>query len=141
VSRSLPRTLVLDPSPIISSVEDLLREELVEEVLIRRALSNLFLSIFNYWSAKKYESGEEGKGPCRDSWSYGVFIKEMMQKGLYAEIVYLYAYRVAVDHYTLNPTVVYLYECRKNIPCHITVSTLKRAVECAKELYKTLRQS
>ncbi len=64
----------------------------------------------------------------------------MLGKGLNSQIYPLYAYRVAVNHYTLNPTRVELREFRRREKkIQITSNSLKRIIECAKELYKCIK--
>ncbi len=142
MSRGNPRTVTLNPLPVISTIENYFNEgKLTEEVYIRRALSALFLALFNYWSAKKYESGSRGKGHYQDRWTYTEFVNDMLSKGLDPQIIHLVKFRVAADHYTLNPTFVEVHPIQYRESCEITGNNLKRAIECAKELYNILSQN
>jgi len=128
----------------VDFVEEFLKKGKVrDEVFIRRALSALYFALFNYWSAKRYEAGKRGKGPYQDSFLYSEFHQDLLSKGLDAQILLLYTYRIAVDHYTLNPTVIRVYEARRlgikeKIPCNISEEALRRAVEAAREVLRHL---
>ncbi|RLF03637.1 MAG: hypothetical protein DRK00_08580 [Thermoprotei archaeon] len=107
------------------------------EVYVRRALSALYFSLFNYWMAKKYDRGERGLGPKQDSFKYGDFHGELLDKALDAQIVYLFSLRVASDHYALNPTIIKIYNggrIKGRRYSYITIDSLKRAIEAAKEI-------
>lgn len=139
--RSTPRATALNPSAIISLIEKQVREKEVRgEVFIRRAISTLYFVLFNYWAAKKYDSGKRGKGPYQDQWPLKEFNSEMLYQGLDAQIIFLYSQRVAADHYALNPTKIELWDFSKKIKIgsSINVDNLKRGIECAKEIYKVL---
>jgi len=137
---SSSRAAILNPFPIISSIENQYKTgKIKEEIFIRRSISALYFALFNYWSAKKYDNGEQGEGLCKDRWPLSEFTSEMLQKGLDPQIYFLEAYRVAVDHYTLNPTIAYLYFFHMNQRTSINKISLKRAIECAKDLYKEIQ--
>jgi len=140
MSGSTSRTIALNPSAIISLIEKHHKQgRLIHEVYIRRAISALYFTLFNYWAAKKYDAGDRGRGPCQDQWPLKEFNQEMLCKGLDPQIIILYLYRVAADHYTLNPTTVELWDFRqRRRRCFINTNALQRAIECAKELYKAL---
>ncbi len=140
MSGSASRATALNPSAIISLIEKQFKEgRITDEVYIRRAISALFFALFNFWAAKKYDAGDRGKGPCQDQWPLTKFNQEMLYKGLDAQIIFLYSYRVAADHYTLNPTTVKLWDfMQKRQSCFINTNALERGIECAKELYKAL---
>lgn len=139
MSGSASRATTLNPSAIISLIENQYKTgKLRDEVYIRRAISALYFALFNYWSAKKYDSGIQGKGPHRDRWSLNEFNQEMLSKGLDAEIYFLYLCRVAADHYTLNPTIVELWDFQKNVRCFLNSTSIKRAIDCSKDLYRTI---
>ena len=133
------RAGVLDPFAIISLIENQYKTgKIKDEIFIRRSISALYFALFNYWSAKKWDAGEKGSGQYKDYWPLRNFTSEMLQKGLDAQIYFLYSRRVAVDHYTLNPTIAYLYFFRKNRLVSINERSLERAIECAKDLYKEI---
>jgi len=97
----------LKPHKLLNYFESLLNNSL-DEVFIRRIISAVYFSLFNYWSIKNICKGSKGKGYNNDSFPHTQFIQELARSGLDPQIYLLYVYRVAVDHYTLNPTKVTL---------------------------------
>ena len=77
-----------------------------DEVSLRRAVSSVFFSLFNYWALKHYLKGNRGQGPMGDWSSITDFTEFLYSRGLDREAYTLLVYRVAADHYALNPTVV-----------------------------------
>ena len=72
-------------------------------------------------------------------------IKNLLQKELDAELVLLYYYRVAVDHYILNPTIIRIYN--KEIirivttdkqEIRIGMETLQKAIEASRIILSRL---
>ncbi len=80
----------------------------LNEVVIRRIISAVYFALFNYWSLKSYLKGLSGNGPLRDSFWFSTFNKHLLEQGLDYAVYTIYLYRVAVDHYTLNPAKVVL---------------------------------
>lgn len=80
----------------------------LSEVVIRRAISAVYFALFNYWSLKSYLKGLRGNGPLRDSFWFSTFNEYLLKQGLDYAVYTIYLYRVAADHYTLNPTKVVL---------------------------------
>ena len=139
------RADALRPDGLIEFMKKLVAEGRMEgEVCIRRAISALYFSLFNYWAAKRYDQGARGKGPMQDRFSYREFHEELLNRGLDAELVLLYAHRVAADHYVLNPTVIKVYgeemavRLSRRLSVHITIEVLERAVEAAEEILKNV---
>jgi hypothetical protein len=99
----------LDPQKLLSVIEDAVKRGCItEEVLIRRAVSATYFTLFNYWAEERYSKGVRGRGVYGDTFSYADFHRDMASKGLKKEMLILYLYRATVDHYTLNPTYVTL---------------------------------
>ena len=139
MSGSSSRAATLNPLAIISLIENQYKTgKIKEEIFIRRSISALYFALFNYWSAKKYDTGERGSGQYKDRWPLRDFTSEMLLKGLDPQIRFLYACRVAVDHYALNPTIANLHDFRKKQLISINKFSLKRAIECAKDLYEEI---
>jgi len=78
------------------------------EVIIRRIISAVYFALFNYWSLKSYLRGLRGDGPLKDSFWFSTFNEHLLKQGLDYAVYTIYLYRVAVDHYTLNPTKIVL---------------------------------
>ena len=101
----------LDPRDLIAVLSRLVSKHGGSEVFVRRVISAVYFALFNYWSAKVYCRGmRRGRGPRQDSFPYSLFHEELVENGLDRDIYALYVYRVAADHYTLNPTKVRLYD-------------------------------
>lgn len=131
----------LDPQSLILKIEEFYyRGELNNEIYIRRAISALYFSLFNYWSAIMYNFGKRGKGPQQDSWSHTEFFNFLLSHGLESKIYPLHVLRVAVDHYTLNPAKIKLFgnlkisNRSKELECSINPKTLEKAINFAKEI-------
>ena len=84
------------------------RRHVLDEVMIRRIISAVYFALFNYWSLKSYLKGMRGNGPLRDSFWFSTFHEHLLRQGLDYALYTIYLYRVAADHYTLNPTKVVL---------------------------------
>lgn len=139
------RADALKPEGFLKFVRELVVEgRIAGEACIRRALSALYFSLFNYWAAKKYDQGVRRKGPKQDRFDYREFHGEMLGKGLDAELVFLYVHRVAADHYVLNPTDIKVYgeeiavRLPRKLSVHISVETLEKAIEAAEEILKNI---
>jgi hypothetical protein len=84
------------------------RSHELDEVVVRRIISAVYFALFNYWSLKSYLKGMRGGGPLRDSFWFSTFNEHLLKQGLDYAVYTLYLYRVAADHYALNPTKVVL---------------------------------
>ena len=127
----------LKPHKLLNYFESLLSNSL-DEVFIRRIISAVyFSSLFNYWSIKNICKGNKGKGNNNDSFPHTQFIQDLASSGLDPQIYLLYVYRVAVDHYTLNPTKVTLtshpYKGRTQ-DVKINENILRKILESAKDV-------
>lgn len=100
----------LNPRRLLEYFMKILRNgrHLSDEVVIRRIISAAYFALFNYWSLKSYFKGIRGNGPLRDSFWFSAFNEHLLKQGLDYAVYTIYLYRVAVDHYTLNPTKVVL---------------------------------
>jgi len=100
----------LNPRRLLEYFMRILKNERRElnEVVIRRIVSAVYFVLFNYWSLKKYFKGERGGGPLMDRFSFSSFNEHLLKQGLDYAVYTIHLYRVAVDHYTLNPTKVEL---------------------------------
>lgn len=100
----------LNPRKLLEYLERLLKNKnyILDEVIIRRVISAVYFALFNYWSLKSYLKGQRGNGPLKDSFWFSEFNKYLLSQGLDYAVYILYLYRVAADHYTLNPTKVIL---------------------------------
>jgi len=105
IERLNPRSLFNHFSEICNN-----KKCVLDEVESRRLVSTLYLALFNYWSEKAYNKGLRGKGegPFGDDFSYYYFLQVLFQAGLTTSAKLLHIYRVAADHYTLNPTKIKL---------------------------------
>jgi len=103
----------LNPRKLLGSIDHFINSGTVDEVLMRRIASSLFLSLYNYWSAKaytKYNKQYNVKGrssPKGDNLPHKWFYKDVLMQGL-GEIIDLYLCRVWTDHYALYPSDVVL---------------------------------
>ena len=101
----------LNPKKLLDALTDIVAQRRLDEVWVRRIVSMLYFALFNYWGAKSYcKRGLRGKGPNQDMFHYTRFHEELAMAGLDRDIYVLYIYRVAADHYVLNPTKVKLYD-------------------------------
>ena len=81
MSARTSRASELDPRCFISLVETLVEDgRIKDEVSIRRMISALYFCLFNYWCAKKYESGIRKGGPLKDLFPYRDFHEELLKK-------------------------------------------------------------
>ena len=76
----------------------------MDQVFVRRIIGSIFYALYNYWAAKTYSRGRRGDGPYRDSFRLSDFFTDMISLGLEDAIYRIFIYRVAADHYVLNPT-------------------------------------
>ncbi|MFP3233858.1 MAG: hypothetical protein RXR08_09265 [Sulfolobaceae archaeon] len=108
---------------------------------MRRIISAVYFSLFNYWSIKNICKGNKGKGNNNDSFPHTQFIQDLASSGLDPQIYLLYVYRVAVNHYTLNPTEVTLtshpYKGRTQ-DVKIDENILRKILESAKDVLSFL---
>ena len=119
------------------------KREILDEVLIRRIISAIYFSLFNYWSIKRYSQGKRCGGPYGDSFWYSTFNQEMFERGLDRAMYIIYLYRVAADHYALNPTKVRLTshpwkDEEENV--EINEHILHRILEASYEILRELEQ-
>jgi len=100
----------LNPRKLLEYFIKILKNNIytLDEVIIRRIISSVYFSLFNYWSLKSYLKGLRGDGPLKDSFSFSTFNEHLLKQGLDYAVYTIYLYRVAVDHYTLNPTKIVL---------------------------------
>jgi len=115
----------------------------LNEVVLRRIISAIYLSLFNYWSLKNYHKGARGEGPLQDSFWYASFHEDLLKRGLDHAIYTIYLYRVAADHYVLNPTKVALTSKPwkgKEMDVEISEEALKRVLEAACDILNMLEQ-
>lgn len=100
----------LNPRKLLEYFMRMLKSERhkLNEVVIRRIISAVYFALFNYWSLKSYLKGLRGNGPLQDSFWFSTFNEHLLKQGLDYAVYTIYLYRVAVDHYTLNPTKVVL---------------------------------
>jgi len=140
------RADALRPDYFINLVEKLVSSgKIRDEACIRRFLSALYFSLFNYWAAIKYDKGARRKGPKQNRFDYREFHEELLREELDVELNLLYTYRIATDHYVLNPTIIQIYNkeivrlmTRDRLEIHIGMNALRKAVEAAKTILKQI---
>jgi len=127
----------LNPRKLFELINNFINNSTVDEVLMRRIVSSLFLSLYNYWSVKayvKYNRRYNVKGrssPKGDNFPHKWFYKDVLMQGL-DEITDLYLYRVWADHYALHPTDVVLdVDGNKVFRVEINVNKLKDLIKSA----------
>lgn len=100
----------LNPRQLIDYLKQVIvdKRDSLNEVFIRRIISAIFFALFNYWAIKNYAKGNRGNGPYGDSFKLSTFFEDLVNKGLDHAIYPIFLYRVAADHYVLNPTRVEL---------------------------------
>jgi len=115
----------------------------LSEVVIRRIISAIYFALFNYWSLKSYHKGLRGGGPLGDSFWHSSFNEYLLKRGLDYAVYTIYLYRVAADHYALNPTKVMLtskpWKDREE-EVEINIETLKKVLEAAGDILRVLEQ-
>lgn len=103
----------LNPRKLFDLIDHFINNNTLDEVLMSRIISSLFLSLYNYWSMKgyvKYNKRYNVKGrssPSGGNLPHKWFYKEILTQGL-DEVIGIYLYRVWADHYALHPTDVIL---------------------------------
>ena len=106
-------------------------------MLLRRVVSALYFSLFNYWALKYYSKGNRGNGPLHDYFSLSEFTRFLYKNGLDREIYTLLVYRVAADHYALNPTEVVITDRQwkgKNVRVNIDENSVKIVLKAAEQV-------
>ena len=79
-SRSL-RANALRPDYFIKLVEQLMRNgKIKDELCIRRLISALYFTLFNFWAAVKYDKGIREKGPKQDRFDYSEFHNDLKEQ-------------------------------------------------------------
>ena len=79
----------LKPHKLLNYFESLLSNSL-DEVFIRRIISAVYFSLFNYWSMKNICKGNKGKGDNNDSFPHTQFIQDLASSGLDPQIYLSY---------------------------------------------------
>jgi hypothetical protein len=134
----------LDPQGFLRIIEKVAKSDRVDEVIIRRAISAIYFAFFNYWAEKRYGKGVRGTGIYGDAFSYTDFHIDMVSKGLEKEMFILYLYRVAVDHYTLNPTYVTLtsspWKRLRPVKVRIGMERLREVIDAAKKVLAIIKK-
>ena len=100
----------LNPCQLMDYLKQLVvnKRTILNEIFIRRVISAIFFSLFNYWALKSYTKGKRGDGPYRDSFRFLTFFEDLHRNGFEYAIYSFFLYRVGADHYILNPTRVEL---------------------------------
>ncbi len=144
------RVTQLDPTDFFDNISLFVKEHVNElgEVYIRRIISSLFLALFNFWGCKrKYVKKELGTKTNQDYYSFGMFIRELLENGYDAEIISLYLYRTAADHYIDNPTTIEIQDkwvskklSTKKTKVSLNKDSLKRSIEAAMDILDFLKE-
>ena len=114
------------------------------EVLLRRAISSLYLALFNYWAKLCYKTGKRGKGPLKDKFSYSDFHKNLLMVGLGVELAYLYSLRVVADHYACKSTKIMVWDkimreiLGEEVGVTIDCNAFRRALETATHILEAI---
>ncbi|MFA4720621.1 hypothetical protein [Pyrococcus kukulkanii] len=147
MSSGAERVKQVDPSEFISLLKKFVESKNYEldEVFIRRIISSLYFSLFIYWANRKYFlENKRSKGPKQDRFSFVEFVKDMISNSLDAEIKLLHTYRIASDHYALNPTIIKhegsareFFGIREEV--RIDKTALRKAIESAEEILRVLK--
>jgi len=140
IRRDQPR---LKPHELLSLIENYTAKYrgTLNEVMIRRIISMIYLSLFNYWAEKIYIRGGRGEDFCQDMFRYSQFHREMISYGLDHAMFILYVYRTASDHYILNPTYIELKDPNWKgirISVEINFNVLLEMLKLSRELLKAL---
>ena len=129
---------------IIEYFKDILnRSGELDEPVIRRIISATYFALFNYWSLKSYLKGQRGHGPLSDSFWFSTFHEHLLRQGLDYAIYAIYLYRVAADHYALNPTrVVLIGKPWKDMEVEIDINhiSLEKVLEAADDILEYLEK-
>ncbi len=135
----------LDPTQFITKLSQNL--DSMTEVEMRRAVSSLYFSLFNYWSEIKLcKLGEKGTGKHNDRFPLKEFSRDTTINNLSMEYQIIFELRVLCDHYTLNPNEIEITdpEVKKminmpNIQIRLNRVSLEDAVDYAKSINKWLK--
>ena len=139
MSKRATRTQSLKPNNLIDIIKKYMNKAL-NEVVVRRSISALYFALFNYWSAKAFEKGERGRGTLQDSFSLSKFHSDIRTLGLDPYIKLIYEGRVAVNHYTLNPTKAKIYNGHKEYDINIKIDKnyLNKILKASEVLLKKI---
>ena len=85
----------LNPRAFISALKPV---QAGDEVSLRRAVSAVFFSLFNYCTLKHYLKGNRGQGPMGDWSSITNFTEFLYSRGLDREAYTLLVYRVVANY-------------------------------------------
>lgn len=148
MSRGIKRVSTLDPTELIEHIEEILTSKgKLEEIVIRRFISALYFAIFNFWAAKHFSKNNRGEGPNQDNFDLSEFHKEILSVGLDPEVVTLFQYRVAVDHYVMNPANIHIFNPeimqmlgRRKTKLKIDLLALRRVLESSKTIVSYVLQ-
>ena len=148
MSRGIARVNILNPTELIKRIEEILTSKgKIEEIVIRRFISALYFAVFNFWAAKHFSKNNRGRGPNQDNFEFSEFHRELLKVGLDPEVVTLFQYRVAVDHYIMNPTSIHVFNPeivqmlgRKKIALKIDLLALHRVLESSKTIVSHILQ-
>ncbi|WP_457751707.1 hypothetical protein [Thermococcus sp.] len=140
----------LDPTEFFNKIQAFVKEnhEELSEVYIRRIISSLFLALFNFWACKrKYIDKRTGRKSNQDYYPFSMFFEELLQKGFDAQIIALYKFRTAADHYIENPTIIEVQgetlvnQLGKKVKVTLNRDNLEKSIEAAQDILKFLRSS
>ncbi len=98
----------LKPHKLISYFENILNDNLLDEVFIRRMISAVYFSLFNYWSIKNICKGIKGKGKRNDSFPHVQFIQDLVGRGFDAQIRTIYLFSTKEISFSLVSLLVSL---------------------------------
>lgn len=133
----------LNPRELIKYLSEIVEKNTLSEVAVRRIISAIYFALFNYWSMKSYYKGLRGEGPLGDSFWYSSFNEFLLKQGLDHAAYTSYLYRVAVDHYALNPTkVVLTTRPWKGVEEEVEINddALRKILESAYEILEALEK-
>jgi len=79
----------LNPTAFIDLAEKIISSNHVNETILRRIISGLYFSLFNYWAFTRFYRGKKGKGPRQDKYPQHEFYLDMIDKGAEKELLEL----------------------------------------------------
>jgi len=139
--KGINRIKILNPEKLLDSID----METTDELVIRRNISAMYMSLFNFWAAIEYYQNNKfgnGKGSkfTKDDFTQICFERSITIKDN-RYIYYLSNYRNACDHRLDNPAKVIIYKngLKELISISIDNKSLRKACESFVNILKILK--
>ncbi|PMP95519.1 MAG: hypothetical protein C0167_03045 [Nitrososphaera sp.] len=119
-----------------------------DEILLRRCVSALYFSLYNYWAELRLRRGrlecnDAMNGSLKDDFPHSGFVADMLRRGLNDDIMLLFELRVLADHHVCNPGLVEIHDKElsrliKQTRVELNAGEFERALESAGRILSSL---